>query len=125
LSTHRTPVAERDLAVVAPAGDGDRAAVLLRAENAVGELVVGDDVIGLGGRLVVPGAPGLAAVDGDRPALVDADGHDPGVVVVVATRRAPGDGEGLAGVGGVVPGRGADVDFVGVVRGDGDPAAGI
>ena len=66
----RMPVAESDLAVVAAARDADRAAFLLAAAQSIRKRVVGADVIELRGRLVVPRAPGLAAVDGDDRALV-------------------------------------------------------
>ena len=102
----RVPVAERDLAVVAAAGDAGRAALLLAAVDPVGKLVVGDDVIELGRRLVVPGTPGLAAVDGDDRALVAGEqddvgivGIDPDGVIVVAAGRAADAGERLAAVG--------------------------
>jgi hypothetical protein len=78
----------------------------------VRELVVGDDVIELGGGLVVPRAPGLARVDGDNRALVACEekdvgivGVDPDCVVIVASGRALESREGLAGIGGAV-GRG-------------------
>ncbi len=64
------PVAEGDFAEVAAAGGTDRAAFLLSAIDPVGKLVVGDDVIELRGGLVVPGTPGLAAVDADGRTLV-------------------------------------------------------
>ena len=76
----RVPFAEGDLAVVAAARDAGRAALLLAAADAVGKRVVGGDVVHLRGRLVVPGAPGLAAVDGDDGALVARDQDDVRVV---------------------------------------------
>ena len=82
LGADRMPVAEGDLAVVAAAGDAGRAALLLAAVNPVGKLVVGADVIELRGRLVVPGAPGLAAVHADGGALIDRESNDVGVVRV-------------------------------------------
>ena len=69
---HRMPIAKSDFAPVAAAGDAGRAAFLLSAVNPVGKLIVGDDVIELRGGLVVPAAPGFAAVDGDGCALVEA-----------------------------------------------------
>ena len=47
------PVALVDRAVLGRAGHADGGVVLLRAVDAVGELVVGGDVVELGGRLVV------------------------------------------------------------------------
>src|SRR5207244_3855828 len=61
----RTPFAKGDLAIVAPAGDAGRAALLLASVDPVGELVIGDDVVKLRGGLVVPRAPRLPAVDTD------------------------------------------------------------
>ena len=58
----RMPFAQGDLAVVAAAGDADRAALLLPAHRPVGKGVRGSHVIELRGGLVVPGTPGLAAV---------------------------------------------------------------
>src|SRR5207249_1963135 len=70
LDADRVPVAEGDVAVAAAAGRADRAALLLAAVDPVGELVVGADVVELGGRLVVPGAVRLPAVDADDRPLV-------------------------------------------------------
>src|SRR5262249_35688536 len=74
------PVAESNLAKIAAAGGADRAALLLSAVDPVGKLVVGNDVVELRGRLVVPGTPGLAAVHADGCALVDGQGDDVWVV---------------------------------------------
>src|SRR6185437_5491059 len=123
LDAHRVPIAQRDLPVIAAAGDADRAAFLLRGVDVVGEFVVGDDVVRRRGRLVVPGAPGLAAVDAQGAALVHAERDDlrvfridPDAVVVVAARRALDRLEGLAGVQRAIERRVGDVDLVGVVR---------
>ena len=86
------PIAGRDLAVVAAAGDAGRAALLLAAVHPVRKPVIGDDVVELGGRLVVPATPRLAAVDRDDRALVGRDQQDdvrivrvdPDRVIVVA-----------------------------------------
>ena len=72
LDADRVPVAKRDRAVVAAAGDAGRSALLLAAAHAVRERVVGVDVVELRRRLVVPGAPRLAAVERDDRALVAA-----------------------------------------------------
>ena len=94
LDPHRMPFAEGDLPVIAAARDARRAALLLAAADAVGKGIVGGDVIELGRGLVVPGAPGLAAVHGNDGALVGGDqrdvrvvGVDPDAVVVVTARR--------------------------------------
>src|SRR5689334_24475716 len=69
------PVAECDLPVITPARDRGGARVLLRAVHTVRKGVVGDRVVELGGRLVVPATPRTAAVDRDHGALVAADDH--------------------------------------------------
>ncbi len=124
--TDGRPLAEGELSVVAAAGDAGRAALLLATANAIGEIVIGVDVIHLRGGLVVPGAPGFAAVDGDDGALIAHDeddigvvGVDPDALVIVAAGGAAESGPGFAGVGGF-PGDGAgDVDGVGIFGIDG------
>src|SRR4029079_17322007 len=78
------------------------ARILLRAVHPVRKTVVGDDVVELPGGLVVPGAPRLAAVDGDDAPLIDPENAalgrlrvDPELMVVVAAGRALDDGEVL------------------------------
>ena len=66
------PFAESDLAVVAATRDARRTALLLAAAQSIGKRVVGVHVIHLRGRLVVPTAPCLAAIDGDDRALIAA-----------------------------------------------------
>ena len=66
----RMPLARRDLAVDATARDASGSAVLLPAADAVGERVVGRDVIHRGRRLVVPAAPARALVERDDRSLV-------------------------------------------------------
>src|SRR5690242_3999785 len=85
------PIAEVDLAVVAAARDAGRSALLLAAIDSVREGVVGADVIELRGGLIVPRAPGLAAVDRDhRPLIAGEENYvgivrvDPEPVIVVA-----------------------------------------
>ena len=82
--------------MIGPAGDGGASAILLRAVHDVRKLVVGDDMIELCGWLVVPGAPGLAAVEADGSALIRSENHavgilgiDPDLVVIVTAGRAP------------------------------------
>src|SRR6185295_4354626 len=122
VAAHRIPVAEGELAVIAAARHRHRAAVLLAAVDPVGETVVGGHVVELPGRLVVPGAPGLAAVDGDDGALIGAGDHplrvvriDPQEVVVVAARRAAEEGEGLAAVGRAPQRLARHVDHIGIL----------
>ena len=117
------PLAERDLAVVAAARDAHGAALLLASVDVIGELVVGGDVVELGRGLVVPGAPGGAAVDGDDGALVAREqehvgllGVDPEAVGVVAPGSPAESDEGLPAIRGL-PGRDVgDVEDVGILR---------
>src|SRR6476661_823085 len=57
--------------VIGSACNGCCAGILLCSVNAIGEPIVGRHMIELGSRLVVPAAPGPAAVDGDQSSLVD------------------------------------------------------
>ena len=99
------PVARVDVSMVAAAGNGDGAAVLLRAVNAVGKIIVGGDVIHLRGRLVIPGGPCFAAIETDGRALIDAEHQvvrilwvDPNLVIIVAARSAAHNLDRLAAV---------------------------
>src|SRR5262249_7725119 len=60
------PVGGGDRAFFAPAANGDRGVVLLRAVDHVGPLIVRGHVVELRGRLVVLPAPRLAPVHADR-----------------------------------------------------------
>jgi hypothetical protein len=109
LDADGVPFAEGDLAIVAAAANGGRAALLLAAVDPVGELVIGADVIELGRRLIVPAAPRLAAIDADRGPLVAGQkkdlrmvGIDPDRVVIVAAGSTFDRGESLATVRGTV-----------------------
>ena len=89
------PIAKSDTAVIAAARDSDRAALLLAAIQSIRKRVVRTDVIKLRGRLVIPGAPALPAIDGHDRALIAAEqndvwvfGIDPDVLVIVAARCA-------------------------------------
>ncbi len=91
----RMEFAKADRAVVTAAGDFGAPALLLAAEDAIRKPVVGDDVIELRGRLIVPAAPGDPAVGRERRALIDAEQNDvrvgridPDRVVIVAAGRA-------------------------------------
>ena len=70
LRGHGMPIAKSDRAVVAAAGDAHGAAFLLAAVKTIRKRVVRTDVIELRGRLVIPRAPALPAIDGDDRALV-------------------------------------------------------
>src|SRR6185437_7189588 len=65
LDVDRMPVVEGDFAVHRAAGHASRAGVLLPAAEAVGEGVVGGDMVHGGGGLGVPVGPGLATVGAD------------------------------------------------------------
>src|SRR4029079_6477511 len=100
------PFAQRDLAFVAAALNTDRAAFLLAAAHALRERVVRRSVIERRGRLVIPAAPRLAAVQGNDRALVRGQRDDvrivriePRFLVVIAARRTAEPGERLAAVG--------------------------
>src|SRR3954463_103091 len=91
-------------------------------------LVIGNHVIELRRRLVVPGTPGTAAIHGNGCTLIDAHKNDvwvlridPDGVIVVAARRAFPRSEILPAVGGFVRRRIGDVDGVLVTRGDTHP----
>src|SRR5215467_11259709 len=93
LDAHRSPIAKGDLAVRAAADDSYRTAFLLGAVDPVGESVVGDHMVKLRGRLVVPGAPGRAAVEADSRPLIAAErddariaGVNPDTLVIVSAR---------------------------------------
>src|ERR1041384_6070874 len=73
---HRMPFAKRDLAIVAAAGHARRSAFLLPSIHPIGALIIGNDVIELRGRLIVPGAPGSASVHRDCGALVGSEKND-------------------------------------------------
>ena len=95
LDADRVEVSKRNRAVVAATQDFGTAALLLTAEHPIRKTIVGDHVIELRRRLVVPRAPRRATVDGDGRALIDAECDrvrivrvDPHRVIVVAARRA-------------------------------------
>ena len=128
-STDGRPIAKSDLAVIAAAGDGGGAAVLLRAVDAIGETVVGGDVIELRRRLIEPGGPCGAAVHADGGALVAAENHargvvgsDPESVVIVAAGGAFYRFEIFAAVGGAIERGVCNVHDVRVARIRGDAA---
>jgi len=92
-SAHGIPVAAVDVTAVAGGGDTDGRIVLLRAIDAVREIVVGSHVVELRRRLIILRGPILAAVDGNGCAAVIAvddaigiAGIDPETVVVAVGR---------------------------------------
>ena len=74
-STDGEPIAEADLTVIAAIRHRDGTAVLLRGVRRVGKLAVGNHVVELACRLVVPTAPRFAAVHADSSALIDTENH--------------------------------------------------
>src|ERR1700728_2765590 len=115
------PVVEGDAAVIAAARPARGATILLTATEAVGEGVVGGNVIHLRGGLVVPLAPGMATVDGDDGALIAGECDDAGVVgidvdalVVIAAGRTAEASPRFAGVGGLPGDDTGDVERVGI-----------
>ena len=89
--------------------------------------IVGGDVIELGGGLVVPTAPGVAAIYADGRALVRGDGNDlrvfgayPDALIVVAAGRALPAHESFSGICGFPRSGIGDVEGVWIVRGNSD-----
>src|SRR5690348_2095460 len=115
----RAPVAEGDFAVVAPAEDAHGAAFLLPTAHLVGKIIADGHVVKLRRWLVVPRAPGLAAVNGDDGALVADQQNDVGIVradpevlVIVAAGRAAQAGPALAAVTGTQRDNACAVDHI-------------
>ena len=122
---HRDPVEP----AVAAAVDRRGARILLRSIDPVREAVVGRDVVELTGRLVVPAAPGLAAIDRDQRTLVDSENPpirafrvDPQGVEIVARRIALDRNEVRAAVVRTEHDGVLDPDLIGVLRVCRDPA---
>ena len=89
------PLAKSDFAVVAAAQRACGAALLLRAVHPVRKSIVGGHVIKLRGRLVVPRAPGCAAIHADHCALVAGERDDvrifaayPDALIIIAAGSA-------------------------------------
>src|SRR6266481_1101659 len=89
------PIPLGDLSVVSAAGDRCGAAVLLRSVDPIGEPVIGGHSVKLSRWLVVPRAPGLAAIYADGRALIDAQdnslricGIDPHRMVVISAGKS-------------------------------------
>ena len=69
------PVSRRDLSVIGAAQNRGTTAILLCPVHNIGKLVIGDDMVKLCRGLVVPSAPGLAAIETDRSSLVGSEKH--------------------------------------------------
>ena len=90
----RVPIPMRDLSIISAACNAHGPALLLPATDFVRKFVRSRHVVELGGRLVVPGAPSLAAIHGDDRALVcDQQDNvgvvriDPQVLIIISARR--------------------------------------
>src|SRR5260370_23216043 len=92
VTVHGVPIRAVDVATVAGGSDTDGRIVLLRAIDAVWEIVVGGPVIKLRGRLIPLRGPIFATVDGGSGAAVVAVADSIGFVgvgpqaVVIAVR---------------------------------------
>ena len=103
--------------------DAGCAGILLRAIHMVGELIIRCDVIELSRRLIEPGTPGLAAVQGYKRALIDAQyppvrlGRIDPKDVIIIPRGVTFQGDEMgAAVGGLKDNGVIDIDFVGDLR---------
>ncbi len=121
------PVEHRDGAELPATAHRDGAGILLTGVHPVRERVVDRDPVDLGGRLVVPGAPGVAAIERDRGALIDAEelpvtvgGVDPELLRIVAAGSALVTVEGFAAVERSVTAGAHRVDDVGILGMDPD-----
>ena len=70
-------------------------AILLRPINDIRKLIVSSHMVDLCRRLVVPRAPGMAAIEADGRSLIGSENHagrilriDPKLVIVVSAGRA-------------------------------------
>ena len=106
---HGKPILQKDLAIVAATEHAGRTTVLLCSIDAIGEQVVGRDVVELPRRLVVPGTPGFAGVHSDDRSLIHTENHarrivgvDPRHVEIVAAGGSSESFERLATVGGAI-----------------------
>ena len=127
LDAHGMPVVESDLAIHAAAFDAGGAGILLSAAEAVGESVVGGDMVDGRSWLGVPVAPGFAAIGGDHRTLVGDQqddvgvvGVDPAFLVIVAAGGAAHGGPGEAAIFGTPEDHGAAIDDVFVLGIDGN-----
>src|SRR5258708_6881522 len=117
----RMPVTEGNGAIIAAAENVYAAAILLRAVNVVREFIVDRNVVELRGGLVVPTAPGVAAIYAHARALIAAKDHalriagiDPQSVIVIAAGRALDGHKVLACVSGAIDGNVGQVNGVGI-----------
>src|SRR5258706_3379329 len=125
--THRVPLAKRDFAVVAAAQRSCGAAFLLRPIHPVRKPIIGSHVIELGSRLVVPTAPGSAAIYSDYSALIARErdrlgvlAADPDALIIIAARRAPESHKCFSRVAGLPGGGVRDVDQIRIIGRNGN-----
>src|SRR5262249_40388356 len=103
------PLPKGDLTVVSTAGDASRAALLLSTTNPIRKCIIRHHVVHLRRRLVVPGTPGLPAIESYDSALV-ADKKDdvrivwinPGILVIISAGRSFERRPGFSAIGGLV-----------------------
>ena len=121
------PIAESNFAVIAAAHRRDGTAFLLRTVDPIRKTIVGGHVIKLRGWLVVPSAPGRAAIDADDRALIGGErddlrifAADPDALVVVAAGRALESNKRFSAVLRFPRRSVRDVDDVRIVRGNGN-----
>src|SRR5712664_3270059 len=123
----KPPIAESNFAVIAAAHRRDGTAFLLRTVDPIRKTIVGGHVIKLRGWLVVPSAPGRAAIDADDRALIGGErddlrifAADPDALVVVAAGRALESNKSFSAVLRFPRRSVRDVDDVRIVRGNGN-----
>src|ERR1700690_3255687 len=121
-------IARCDLPMIGVANDGSRSAILLRAIHDIGKLIVGSYVVKLRRGLVVPGAPGSAAIEADGSALIGPKNQagrilriDPQLVIIIASRSAADDRYRFSAILGAIKSDIGNVNYIGMLRIDGDP----
>ena len=121
--SNRVPIAIRNLAIIAPARNADRTALLLPTADFVGKSICGDGVIHLRSRLVVPGFPCLAAIDCDDCALIANQQNDlrilridPKILIIIAARSATKAHPGLPTIRRACSHNARDIDDFRILR---------
>ena len=117
------PVAKSDLPIAPAAGHTRGAALLLASIDPIRKLIVGDYVIELRGRLVIPGAICPSSIDCDDGALIAREKNnvrvvrvDPYRVIVVAARCASHRGKAVTCIGGSISRRVARIHDIPILR---------
>src|SRR5258706_13095625 len=113
--------------MIGAAGHSRASAILLRSVDDVWKLVVGSHVIELCCGLVVPGAPGLAAIEADRSSLICSENHarripgiNPKLMVIVTARRSAHNRNRLPTILGAIERDVRHIDHIGIMRIDRD-----